>query len=136
MTLEQLALVDAVRALLPQPVVEEATPGKFVFLAGEPTLVEVILSGRGVVVSMYGRRWTGSHTSERNCLELSRLAWKDLPASLPKQILVVKALVKAAVEIRRGQFFHCQYCKQRLPPERGGNDVCHSCAEKHLGIVH
>lgn len=46
-------------------------------------------------------------------------------------------LVTQAREKRRGEFRECKSCHERFPPERRhGRDVCHVCAEEHLGIVH
>jgi hypothetical protein len=53
--------------------------------------------------------------------------------------LVDKNLLKlllSARDARVKEFLVCRYCKRELGPERMHDDVCHGCAEKHLGIVH
>jgi hypothetical protein len=46
-------------------------------------------------------------------------------------------LIASSRAARKRQFKTCRYCRNRVPPEhRHGGDVCHGCAEQHLGIVH
>ena len=45
-------------------------------------------------------------------------------------------LDQSAKAARRAQYRTCRFCGERYPPERRSEvDVCHGCAEKHLGIV-
>lgn len=46
-------------------------------------------------------------------------------------------LLQEAQQARARQFTTCRFCGQQVPPEhRHERDVCHGCAEAHLGIVH
>jgi hypothetical protein len=46
------------------------------------------------------------------------------------------ALLAAARRARQAQFRTCRFCGDRFPPEHRHGNVCHGCAEKHLGVVH
>ena len=46
-------------------------------------------------------------------------------------------LLKEAFKERLSEFKTCRYCKRSVPLEhRHSEDVCHGCAERHLGVVH
>jgi hypothetical protein len=49
---------------------------------------------------------------------------------------VLDELLAAARRARGAQFRRCRFCGERFPPERRHGDVCHGCAEKHLGVIH
>lgn len=49
----------------------------------------------------------------------------------------VQDLIDAALAARREAFHECRFCGRRFPPEhRFSEDVCHSCASKHFGVVY
>ena len=66
----------------------------------------------------------------------SRL-WKRVPWEQhikPERLL---ELLEAALAERQAEFSTCRFCEQWLPPEHmHEHDICQSCAEKHLGVVH
>lgn len=45
------------------------------------------------------------------------------------------SLVSRGLRARAAQYRRCRYCHQTYPPEHRNGTVCHSCAERHLGIV-
>lgn len=132
-----LEFVSILHSLLPLPVSEEQSDDGVILTAGDPGLVVVDVSNRGLVISIFGVRWDGPHTPIRHDRELCSLSWQELPNDLPQQAIIVQALIQAAVAIRRCTFHICSYCKQPTPPEwQHNHNVCRGCAEKHLGVVH
>lgn len=68
-------------------------------------------------------------------IETSCLWRRVLHDETPREDL--KKLIALARTTRRKQFRTCRHCGRKVPPERRhGADVCHGCAERHLGIVH
>jgi hypothetical protein len=65
----------------------------------------------------------------------SRL-WRRVPTSRASDRRL-KSLVQGAMAARKSEFRDCRFCGRSTPPEhRHGDDVCHSCAEEHLGVVY
>lgn len=65
----------------------------------------------------------------------SRLWRRARASALSDEAL--KQLLERGIRARRSQFTDCRYCGNSFPPERRHvEDVCHGCAERHLGIVH
>jgi hypothetical protein len=106
-----------------------------------PNVTEVVIDGeRGVVVLVTAEafelrlptvEWTaGTHAPA----ETSRL-WRRLNANrLPDAELAAE--IERARTARAAEFVPCRYCGRRTPPEyRVGEDVCHSCAEQHDGVI-
>lgn len=49
----------------------------------------------------------------------------------------LKCLLSEGLEVRRAEFKECRYCGRMVPPEhRHSDDVCHSCASEHMGVVY
>ena len=48
----------------------------------------------------------------------------------------ILGLVQEASLARLREFRRCTYCGRSFPPEHSHGDVCHGCAERHLGIDH
>ncbi|MGB9926920.1 MAG: hypothetical protein ACPK85_00790 [Methanosarcina sp.] len=48
----------------------------------------------------------------------------------------LETLLKETLKECQKQFKNCRSCKKRFRPEHMHGDVCHACAEKHLGVVH
>ena len=48
----------------------------------------------------------------------------------------LEALLDECKRDRKAQFLPCKYCGEAFPPEhRISEDVCHSCASEHEGVV-
>lgn len=56
----------------------------------------------------------------------------DAPGVNPK----LAELIRKGISLRQKEFRECRFCRESLPPEHMHEDVCHGCAEKHLGVVH
>jgi hypothetical protein len=75
-------------------------------------------------------RWDG-HTpiSAVKLWRSTRLPNFDTPEQLFR-------LVEDGIQARRDEFHVCRFCQSHIPPERRFQpEVCHGCAERHLGIV-
>ncbi|MES1024891.1 hypothetical protein ABN584_18900 [Gloeocapsa sp. BRSZ] len=76
--------------------------------------------------------WRGPHSP----VESSTL-WKRVELRRRSRRVDWRKLLESALQEREQQFRPCRYCGEEFPPEhRHGDDVCHGCAEQHLGIVH
>jgi hypothetical protein len=106
-----------------------------------PHVTELVIDGeRGLVVLVTAEavelrlptiEWTaGTHAPA----EASRL-WKRLnPERLSDADLAAE--IDEARTARGAEFVKCRYCGRATPPEhRVGDDLCHSCAEKHDDVV-
>jgi hypothetical protein len=60
--------------------------------------------------------------------------WKRISTSVSDAELA--SMLGEAKDARQSEFVRCRFCEQRFPPERRHGDVCHGCAERHLGVVH
>lgn len=48
-----------------------------------------------------------------------------------------RTAILSAIRLRLDQFKSCRFCGEPVSLEhRHGDDVCHGCAQNHLGIVH
>jgi len=76
--------------------------------------------------------WTcGAYGPARTSVLWKRVKWGGLSDERLDELLTT------ARRVRDAQFRKCRFCGERFPPERRHNgDVCHGCAEKHLGVVH
>jgi hypothetical protein len=72
--------------------------------------------------------WNGAHTPY--------VEWKAVEhfAAMPSAEEFEKA--KRRVLRNRRYFRTCKFCKQRCNAGHMNSNVCHSCAEKHLGVIH
>lgn len=130
-------LTATLRGILPLPITEESIADGVLLTAGEPGLVSVNVSQRGMMVSVFAIRWDGPYTAVRNDREVCSLSWQELPDEVSQQTVIAFSLIHAAVLIRRATFRICKYCNETNPPEwQHSDDVCRGCAEKHLGVVH
>lgn len=93
--------------------------------------VTVRITAGSMEIGLYSVNWDSPH-----CPVPVTRWWKKTPLdarSLPE----LTRLVAAAARARRRQYHTCRFCGQSVPLEhRDSRDVCHSCAETHLGIVH
>ena len=48
----------------------------------------------------------------------------------------LEELIREAIARRDAEFIPCRFCGPPTPPEPRQSDVCHGCAEAHLGVVH
>lgn len=106
-----------------------------------PRKIEIAIEGdAGIVLWITSKQleiriptvvWTGgTHSPVQTTRPWQVQPWSDLTQDRLQQMLV------EAKEIRRSEFARCRFCGNLVPVEHRHDDVCHGCAEQHLGIVH
>ena len=129
-------LLQEIQELLSDPVRDESQlDGDVALVGGDPGEVIVRISGSKVSIAVFSIRWDGPHTPVVRPKQLATLNWKRIPASTA--MLTLHVLISTAVEIRRAKYRKCEKCGETKPPEwMHGDDICQSCAERHLEVVH
>jgi NADH pyrophosphatase NudC (nudix superfamily) len=83
----------------------------------------------GVFLGWVDVAWLGPHTPVRqlrDVVHLPRASWGE-----------VREAVEHAEMLREAALRPCRYCGERnIPGHMHSKDVCQSCAERHLGVVH
>lgn len=100
--------------------------------AGGDTGIVVLVTTEALELRLPTVEWTmGSHGPATSSRLWKRLKWDQLQdGQLP-------GLLAQAQAARRREYRNCPYCGGRFPPEhRVEKNICHTCAEKHLGIVY
>lgn len=97
---------------------------------GDREEITILITPEAVEFRLATVEWTGPHSPA-----LSSKLWKRLPVDdLTEEAL--PSLINEAREARRAEYLPCRFCGRRVPPEhRFEEDVCNSCAERHLGIL-
>jgi predicted RNase H-like HicB family nuclease len=93
--------------------------------------VVVILTPEAIELRLPTLEWLGPHTPVQ-----SSKRWKRINLENSKNINITK-LIASAQEAQAQTFGVCKFCSQKKPTGwMFRQDVCDSCAEKHLGIIH
>jgi len=75
--------------------------------------------------------WVGPHTPKASSRLWKRVKWEGMGE------VRLSRLLESARQARAAEFTRCRFCGQEFPPgRRHETDVCHGCAERHLGVVH
>lgn len=82
----------------------------------------------GVFVGWLDVGWDGPHTP-RSCLR----DVEHLPIARERDLKLAARRVRAA---RARALTRCRFCREQNVPGHMHEDVCHGCAERHLGVVH
>ena len=129
-------LLREIWELLPDPLREETQlDGSLVIVGGDPGEVIVRINGTKVSIAVFSIRWDGPGEPTVRPKQLATLNWKRLPSSTTMTTL--HGLISAAIEIRRSKYRKCEKCEEIKPPEwMHDEDICQSCAERHLGVVY
>lgn len=130
------ALRDDLLGELKEPCEVRQNPdGAEWFEAGDPPEVVVRLKGYTVSVYRYEMTWRGPHEPRATPKLLGTVNWRQTKASTVD--MICHMLIADAREHRRAKFRTCRYCRKVFGPEHmHSDDVCHGCAERHLGVVH
>lgn len=99
---------------------------------GDDRGVVVLVTPEAVEVQLPTVEWTRGAYAPAD----SSVLWKRLRhrADLTERF---RSAILSAIRLRQDQFKNCRFCGMSFPPEhRHGDDVCHGCAESHLGIAH
>lgn len=135
-SLDREVLLGEVRRLIPAPIHEETQPdGGLQLIGGDPGEVVVRIIGGKISIALYAVRWEGPHTPSVRPQQLAVLSWRRLPAAAT--LTALDAIVRGVVELRRSGYRRCVKCGETNPPEwMHGDDICQSCAQRHLGVVY
>lgn len=93
--------------------------------------VALVLTTEAVEIRLPTVEWPGPHSPVATTRLWKRVDWSEVSDSK-----ALRALLDAAAKERRREFIPCRFCRRRTPPEHRHDDVCHSCAEGYLGVVH
>jgi len=75
--------------------------------------------------------WPHPHEPRRTSRLFRKIEWVSIDGRE-----ALRDLLKEALEARRVEFRTCRFCSLSFPPEQMiQTDVCHGCAENHLGVV-
>lgn len=93
--------------------------------------IVVLVNSESLEIRLPTIEWThGSHGPVAATRLWRRIEGADLDDSALRHAL------REAAEARRGEFSPCRFCGERVAIEHRHGDVCHGCAERHLGVVH
>ncbi|MDP9469240.1 MAG: hypothetical protein M3Q71_01030 [Chloroflexota bacterium] len=119
-----------VRALLLEGEMRWTDDGELEVISGGDDGIVVRLVTDGVEVRLPTVVWQGVHTPLPATRPWRSVSWSDATDDR------LRALFAKGKEARRAEFRPCRFCRERVPPEHRHGDICHSCAEQHLGVVH
>lgn len=134
--LDRDKLIQNVRDLLGDQAKEDnQIDGSLILVGGDPSEVFVRVSGNKISISEFRVRWDGPHTPTVHPQLVTTINWKSLPA------FEIMCLIGMAIDSTRNhrleKFTTCVKCEEKKPPEwMHGDDICQSCAERHLGVIH
>ena len=129
-------LAIQIMGLLPDASLER-TRDTFEITSGGEEGVVLLVTEEAIEFRLPTVEWTGGAYGP---VATSRL-WKRVSVEKITEMGELDAtaflsLLTAARKKRASQFKKCRFCKESFPPEHRHGDVCHGCAEKHLGVVH
>ena len=91
----------------------------------------LLITAEALELRLPSVEWTcGSYGPAASSFLWRRVKWEGLSDEK------LDLLLAAARRARQAQYRKCRFCGNRLSPEHRHGNVCHGCAEKHLGIVH
>lgn len=116
--------------LLPGATVERTRDVIQIDWGGEAGIV-VLVTREAVEVRLPGVEWTcGAYGPAVTSRLWKRSSLRKLSSERLRRLLA------AAQEARLAEFEICRYCNRSTAPEhRIQDDICHGCAERHLGVV-
>ena|SRR5674476_71373 len=121
---------ERVLAMLPISTIERTRDCIQIDCGGQEGIV-ILVTPEAIELRLPTIEWTrGAYGPAAS----SRL-WKRVEISKITDI-ELETLMKETLKKRQSEFRNCRYCGEHLPPEHMHGDVCHGCAEKHLGVVH
>lgn len=116
-----------IRSMLPAPI---SSTSDDTLVGGEPGEVVVTVGTDEVIVSAFAVEWRGPHSPVIAPREVARF---PLEGTKPSKVAAAIIRVRAR---RLGTYRWCGLCLTVKPPEwMHDRFTCHSCAERHLGVV-
>ena len=119
--------------LLPDSILERTRDVIQIETRDEPGVV-LLVTAESIELRLPTTEWTqGAYAPAP-----SSRYWKRTKVPSPGKLNMkkVKALIDEARSVRAAEYVACRFCGKKCPPEHRHGDVCHGCAERHLGIVH
>lgn len=119
-----------VLALLPDAEVQRTHHGIQIEHGGDDGIVALV-TREALELRLPTIEWTtGAFGPAASSRLWRRVEWTELGESQ------LADLLRRCRVARRRQFRKCRFCGERTPPERSVKaNVCHGCAERHLGVV-
>lgn len=124
---EEFAL--RVARLMPEAEVQRARDVILFIERDDPGLV-VFVTPEALEIRLPTTVWDGPHSPRPTSRLWKRRTWRRLGDRK------LKRLLDEGRQARTAQFVNCRFCGKPYPPEHRHDDVCHGCAERHLGVVH
>jgi hypothetical protein len=119
---------DRVLLLLPKSTVERTRDCIQIDCGGEKGIL-ILVTPESIELRLSTLEWKDQHLPN-----LSSRFWKRIQANETTDI-ELETLLKEAIKERQNEFRNCSYCGMTYTPERmHSEDVCHVCAEDHLGV--
>jgi hypothetical protein len=97
---------------------------------GKDEGIIVLVTPEAIELRLPTLEWPHPHSPGPSSRLWKRIKWERLGGRK------LKRLLDEAKQARMDEFATCRFCKQRFPPECMHDDVCHGCAERHLGVCH
>jgi len=103
---------------------------------GTPGEVLVGFGKQTIWIAPYSMVWS-NQVAVPWAMPFARILHSALPEEPEYALETFEYLIKAARTLRLSTYQACSMCKQTKPPEWMHNEeVCQSCAEKHLGVAY
>jgi len=103
-------------------------------IGGDPSEVVAFVTEEVINFSQFALVWTHPHIPTLKPIPIASIQWRNLRK--PERQQIFTTLVETISKRRRKLYRICQYCERLMPPEWLFSDtICHSCAEKHLGVT-
>ena len=119
--------------LLPGAGVERTRDVIQIEVRTEPGLV-LVVTAESIELRLPTTEWTrGAYAPAPSSRYWKRI---KVPGSGQLNKKRMESLIEEAQGVRAAEFLTCRFCRKDFPPEHRHDDVCHGCAEQHMGIVH
>ncbi|MGB5816377.1 MAG: hypothetical protein WBI27_14375 [Thermoanaerobaculia bacterium] len=98
---------------------------------GERGLV-FLVTAEAIEIRLPTIEWTrGAYGPAASSTLWKRATWEDLQSGRG-----LHGLIDEARAARESEFKRCRFCGEEVPSERRiDEEVCHGCAERHLGVT-
>ena len=115
----------------------ERTRDAYQICSGDEDGVVLLVTCEAIEFRLPTVEWTGGAYGPVGTSRLwKRVSLEKLTTTGELDAEAFFGLLAAAKRKRASEFKKCRFCKKSFPPEHRHGDVCHGCAEQHLGIVH
>ena len=120
--------LDALKLRYPAAENVEVDDRPALAINGEKGII-VVAGDASIDIHLPTIRWVTPGMPEASCHP-----WRSVPLA-EVNLDVLASLVMRGLRARAAQYRRCRYCHETFPPEHRNGTICHSCAERHLGVV-